>query len=285
MPKIRYSAVEEIPLDKLVIHKDNFMRDVPDDEQKAFEKQIAEQGVETPIYITKEPDKNGNYEILNGARRFRASKKAKFSTIPCKRVLTDLTDWVRARVMVAGNDWAKNYSPENRKQVIQIWFKEIEIIQDERGGAFGNQYSSVREFKTPLRLRIHELFGWPLRTVDRDLSEIRKEIFSKKKKPIKELPDLLDGEILYFNNRVSDWWSSELQKKQLLQDLKNEQDAIKKKITKISETQKKYTRDFKKVGGLQTYVRLAIKKDPALKKIKGLKEFIEEEIKKEKKSK
>jgi len=49
--KIEYSPVKNIRIDDLVLHKDNFVREVDRESQKVFEEAIAEQGVEVPILI------------------------------------------------------------------------------------------------------------------------------------------------------------------------------------------------------------------------------------------
>lgn len=276
MEKILYSEIKLIKLDDLAIHKDNFFRDVDRESQKEFDADVAAQGVQDPIVLTKEKNANGQYEILNGARRFRASKKAGFKTIPAKHVLSELTDIVRARVMVAQNGFAKDYTPENRKRVILIWFGKDEVLQDDRGGSYGNKFSSRKEFKTPIRRKIMDMFGWPLGTVNRDLKELRDELKKDMKKPPKELPELKDGEIRYFNNRILDWWEAEKQKMKVKADLRKEIDSYKERLNKISKKQSEHKKDFGKVGGFDHYLKYAIQKDPDIKKLKDLKKFVEE---------
>lgn len=276
MEKILYSEIKQIKIDDLAIHKDNFFRDVDRESQKEFDSDIASQGVQDPIVLTKDKNSNGLYEILNGARRYRAAKKAGFKTIPAKHVLSELTNHVRARVMVAQNGFAKDYTPENRKRVILIWFGKDEVLQDDRGGSYGNKFASRKEFKTPIRRKIMDMFGWPLGTVNRDLKELRDELKAQDRKPPKELPELLDGEIRYFNNRILDWWEAEKQKSNVKASLRKEIDTYKERLNKISKKQSEYKKDFGKVGGFDHYLKIAIQKDPEIKKLKDLKKFIEE---------
>lgn len=275
MIKVEYSEPKSIKIDDLAVHRDNFLRDVDRESQKVFEEAIAIQGVKVPISITREKNSQGKYEILNGARRFRAAKKAGHKTIQCELVLSELTDPVRAQVMVAENGFAKDYTPENRKKVILIWFSKDEILSDDRGGAYGNQYSGRKEFKTPIRKKIMDLFGWPLGTVNRDLAELRSELKEESKKPLTELPDLQEGEITYFNNRVLDWYEGEKQKDKIKADARKAMDEYNARIGKINKKQGEFKRDFKKVGGFENYLVLAVKKDPAIKGNKELKKYIE----------
>lgn len=278
MNKVEYSTVKSFKIDDLVVHKDNFHREVDRESQKVFEDAIAQQGVEVPIILTKDKNAQGKYEILNGARRYRAAKKAGHSSILGKTVLTELDERTRAFVMIKENGFAKDYSPENRKRVIRIWFSENEILSDDRGGAYGNQYSSRKEFKIPIRKKIIDLFGWPLGTVNRDLAELRSEIKEASKKPIKELPELKDGEIIYFNNRVNDWYEGEKQKEKIKADARKAMDEYQARISKINKKQGEFKKDFGKVGGFNNYLAIAVKKDPAIKGNKELKKYIETKV-------
>lgn len=278
MEKILYSEIKQFKIDDLEVHKDNFLREVDRESQKEFDADVAAQGVQDPIVLSKEKNSRGCYEILNGARRYRAAKKAGYKTIPGKQVLSELTEMVRARVMVAQNGFAKDYTPENRKRVILIWFGKDEVLQDDRGGSYGNKFSSRKEFKTPIRKKIMDMFGWPLGTVNRDLKELRDELKKDSKKPPKELPELKDGEIRYFNNRILDWWEAEKQKFKVKADLRKEIDTYKERLNKISKKQSEHKKDFGKVGGFDHYLQYALQKDPDIKKLKDLKKFIEEKV-------
>lgn len=263
-----------------MVHRDNFLRDVDRESQKVFEEAIADQGVEVPIILTKGKNKNGKYEILNGARRYRAAKKAGIKKIPAKHLLSDLEDEkVRAWVMVKENGFAKDYTPENRKRVIQIWFSKEEILRGDRGGNYGNQYTDQKVVKTPIRKKIMDLFGWPLGTVNRDLAELREELKGEGKKPITELPELLEGEIIYFNNRVLEWYESEKQVEQIKSEARKAMDSYNARIQKVKSKVSAFKKDFKKVGGFENYLSIAVKKDPAIKGNKDIKKFIEDRLK------
>jgi len=228
--------------------------------------------------LSKEKNSQGKYEILNGSRRFRAAKKAGHKTIIAKHVLSEMDEKTRAHVMIKENGFAKDYSPENRKRVIQIWFTKDEILSVDRGGAYGNQYSSRREFKVSARKKIMDLFGWPLATVNRDLKELRDELKAQDKKPITELPELMDGEVIYFNNRVLEWYESEKQIEKIKADARKAMDDYNARITKVKSKLGTFKRDFTKVGGFENYLALAIKKDPAIKGNKELRKYVEEKV-------
>lgn len=60
MEKILYSEIKQVKLEDLVIHKDNFFLDLDRESQKEFDADVATQGVQDPIILTKEKMQTAN---------------------------------------------------------------------------------------------------------------------------------------------------------------------------------------------------------------------------------
>lgn len=112
-----------------------FKRDPEVEEQKAFESEIAAQGVRDPIIITKE------YEILNGLRRTRAAWKAGHKTIPA-RVAHPENDFQVTNLIVAYNANRKQpYTWEEQTALILQHFPKDYLLSDGRASdKYGTKY-------------------------------------------------------------------------------------------------------------------------------------------------
>jgi ParB family chromosome partitioning protein len=86
------SAMQDIPLTYIQESKTNPRRQFDETQLAELAENIRRHGVLQPILIRPMPgDEAGRYELVAGARRFRASKLAKRETIPvCVRELTDV---------------------------------------------------------------------------------------------------------------------------------------------------------------------------------------------------
>src|SRR5580704_14115565 len=85
------SSIQDIPLAKIRESKTNPRRVFDDTKLAELADNIRQHGVLQPILVRPMPDgEAGFYELVAGARRFRASQLAKRDTIPaCVRELTD----------------------------------------------------------------------------------------------------------------------------------------------------------------------------------------------------
>lgn len=81
------TAVEEMPIDKLVGFEDHPFHVTEDEEMEALVESIEQNGILSPLIVR--PIENGKYEIVSGHRRKHAAELAGLTTVPvCKRELS-----------------------------------------------------------------------------------------------------------------------------------------------------------------------------------------------------
>lgn len=81
------TAVEEMPIDKLVGFEDHPFHVTEDEEMEALVESIEQNGILSPLIVR--PIENGKYEIVSGHRRKHAAELAGLKTVPvCKRELS-----------------------------------------------------------------------------------------------------------------------------------------------------------------------------------------------------
>src|SRR5215472_11186939 len=85
------SSIQDIPLTKIRESKTNPRRVFDDTKLAELAENIRQHGVLQPILVRPLPNgEAATYELVAGARRFRASKLAKRETIPA--IVRELTD-------------------------------------------------------------------------------------------------------------------------------------------------------------------------------------------------
>src|SRR2546426_9538652 len=96
------SSIQEVPLAKIRESKTNPRRFFDEAKLAELADNIRQYGVLQPILLRPLPDgEAGTYELVAGARRFRASKLAKRDTIPA--TVRELTDAQALELQGIGN--------------------------------------------------------------------------------------------------------------------------------------------------------------------------------------
>lgn len=128
-PEYILSDPVEVSIDKLTLHPKVHAREVDPDEQRRFDKDIAQHGVRDPIIVTP-----GN-EILNGRRRFTAAKKADRKKILVRYVKSELTDTALRQIIFGMNNQAKNWSFEEQVANVIKEYGRNTLLATQAGGS------------------------------------------------------------------------------------------------------------------------------------------------------
>ncbi|WP_016759965.1 ParB/Srx family N-terminal domain-containing protein [Leptospira weilii] len=184
--KIDYSDSFQIKQSDLIKHPNLISREVPKEEEDAFNENIKNNGVTEAIIVVKHPTKNGKYWLLNGDRRSKGNKKANHPTILAKMVLSDLTDDVRRYVMYSVNNSGLAMSDEDTVKAIIKEFGKERILKEFRGNISPEER---KKLGPPLSEVLTKTFGRSQRTNQRYLKAAKAILSGNEPTPI-QLKDL-----------------------------------------------------------------------------------------------
>jgi hypothetical protein len=273
-----------IKADQLEPHPWNFERKPESTDEKAdwmnFKLSIWRDGVwpDKPILISKTKNENGNYQILRGRRRWKAVSeglklgKIASDKIPCVQLLSDESTLLEA--IYGDNDTPFKYRPSDRYRIIKERWGIKAVLAVNSGG----DRVKTMDVKESLADVIHKAIpSWSLDTIKKDLANLRK----LHREEMDAYPDLSEDKIEKLNHQVLSWWE---RRKMIIQIEAEKEQAIqtyKKRIEKVSREMSDFNKGFPIAGGVERYILAHIdSKRPefsALKKIKGLKEYIKKE--------
>ena len=114
---------------------------ITDSELAELTASIRAQGLLQPILVRPHPDRHGHYQIVAGERRWRASKLAGLSALPC--FIRPMTDADASAAALVENLQRQDLNPIEEAQGFKHLLDDFGLTQEELGKAIGKSRSHV----------------------------------------------------------------------------------------------------------------------------------------------
>ena len=128
-----------VNVDKISLSRFQARTDISDESLEELTASIRSQGVIQPLIVRK--TSAGNFELVAGERRLKASKKAGLSEVPV--VVKDLTDEEIIKMGLIENLQREDLNPIDEARGIQRLQKEFNLTQDDLGKSLGKSRAAV----------------------------------------------------------------------------------------------------------------------------------------------
>ena len=138
-PGKKGDAVLEVSLDKIRANPRQPRKEFDEGSLKELAESIKSQGVLQPILV--EEIAPGEYSIVAGERRFRASKLAGLTQVPV--LVKDFTDMQRLEVSLIENIQRENLNPIEEAKAYAYLIQEAGITQEELAKRVGKNRSTI----------------------------------------------------------------------------------------------------------------------------------------------
>ena len=126
-------------VDKISLSRFQARTDISDESLEELTASIRSQGVIQPLIVRK--TSTGNFELVAGERRLKASKKAGLSEVPV--VVKDLTDEEIIKMGLIENLQREDLNPLDEAKGIQRLQKEFDITQEDLGVSLGKSRTAI----------------------------------------------------------------------------------------------------------------------------------------------
>ena len=134
-----YGRIVEIPLEQLHPFKNHPFRVVDDEHMQKTAESIRDYGVLVPGLVRPRPE--GEYEIISGHRRKRASEIAGKTTMPV--IIRDLNDAEANQIALIENLQRENLNPIEEAQGYQTLMQQFQMTQEEVAKTVGRSRPAV----------------------------------------------------------------------------------------------------------------------------------------------
>lgn len=131
-------GIEEIDLELLDPMLDQPRQSFDDDSISELAQSIKQEGVISPLIVIKMDDR---YSIVAGERRFRASKLAGLSSVPC--IVKDLSDEQIYKLSLIENIQRENLNPIDEAEAYQRLIEKFNYTQEQLADGLGKSRSSI----------------------------------------------------------------------------------------------------------------------------------------------
>ena len=128
-----------VSIDKISPSRFQARTDISEESLEELTASIRSQGVIQPLIVRKAAA--GNFELVAGERRLRASKKAGLSEVPV--VVKDLTDEEIIKMGLIENLQREDLNPLDEAKGIQRLQKEFNITQEDLGASLGKSRTAI----------------------------------------------------------------------------------------------------------------------------------------------
>ena len=128
-----------VNVDKISLIRFQARTDISDESLEELTASIRSQGVIQPLIVRK--TSAGNFELVAGERRLKASKKAGLSEVPV--VVKDLTDEEIIKMGLIENLQREDLNPLDEAKGIQRLQKEFDITQEDLGVSLGKSRTAI----------------------------------------------------------------------------------------------------------------------------------------------
>ena len=131
-------GIEEIDLELLDPMLDQPRQSFDDDSISELAQSIKQEGVISPLIVIKMDDR---YSIVAGERRFRASKLAGLSSVPC--IIKDLSDEQIYKLSLIENIQREDLNPIDEAEAYQRLIEKFNYTQEQLADGLGKSRSSI----------------------------------------------------------------------------------------------------------------------------------------------
>ena len=154
-------GVREVPIELIHRNPAQPRRHFSEAEIGELEASIRDKGVLQPILLRPSPKTAGEYEIVAGERRWRASQKAGLTAMPA--LVRDLTDDKALEIAIVENVQREDLNAMEEAQAYRALMDRLAYTQDRAAAAVGKSRSHVantlRLLALPETVQDHVLYG------------------------------------------------------------------------------------------------------------------------------
>lgn len=130
-----------LPVDQIYPNPDQPRRTFDDQAMDDLTASIAEKGVIQPLIVRKKPSANGNFEIVAGERRWRASQRAQLHEVPV--IVREFSDVEVLEVAIIENIQRSDLNAIDEAAGYQQLMDKFGRTQEEMGKALGKSRSHI----------------------------------------------------------------------------------------------------------------------------------------------
>lgn len=134
-------AIIEIPLSKIVPNKNQPRHNFNEESLSDLSDSIREFGIIQPI-VVRSIDKEDNYEIISGERRFRASVLLGLNTIPCI-INPEIDDLASLEMALIENIQRDDLTPIELSHTFKQLIEEFKITHEELAKRIGKSRAAI----------------------------------------------------------------------------------------------------------------------------------------------
>ena len=131
-------AIQVIPLEDIITNPDQPRKNFSEDSLKELAESIRSKGVIQPIIVEQ---RGGNYIIVAGERRFRASRLAEMVTIPA--IVRDFSEEEKLEIALIENIQREDLSPIEEAMAYRHIMDAMEFNQQEIADKVGKKRSTI----------------------------------------------------------------------------------------------------------------------------------------------
>ncbi|MDA9208356.1 ParB/RepB/Spo0J family partition protein [Octadecabacter sp.] len=146
-------ADRSIPIEKIYPNPDQPRRTFDDQAMADLTASIAEKGVIQPLIVRRKQSPNGEFEIVAGERRWRASQRAKLHDVPV--IIRDFSDLEVLEVAIIENIQRSDLNAIDEAAGYKQLMEKFGRTQDEMGKALGKSRSHIANAVRLLTLPPH----------------------------------------------------------------------------------------------------------------------------------
>ena len=132
------TVVRDISIDEIDPNMDQPRKEFDKDALEQLSQSIQEAGVLSPILVV---ENNGRYRIVAGERRYRASRLAGLSTIPC--IVRNLTNVQQMEAALIENLQREDLNPIEEAMAIRSLMSECDYTQEQAAKRLGKSRPAI----------------------------------------------------------------------------------------------------------------------------------------------
>jgi ParB family transcriptional regulator, chromosome partitioning protein len=148
LDKVR--AAKEVPVEQLRPNRYQPRQDWNQEAMENLTASVREKGILQPILVRRDPDKEVEFEIIAGERRWRAAQMAQLHEVPV--VIKELTDAESMEIAIIENIQREDLSPIEEAEAYHRLMEEFDYIQESLSKKVGKSRSHVANLMRLLAL-------------------------------------------------------------------------------------------------------------------------------------
>ncbi|MDH3665835.1 MAG: ParB/RepB/Spo0J family partition protein [Paracoccaceae bacterium] len=134
-------APQSLPIERLHSNPDQPRRDFPEAELDELAASIRQRGIIQPVVVRPDPERQGDYQIVAGERRWRAAQRAQLHEIPV--VIRDIDDRTVLEVAIIENVQRTDLNPIEEARGYSDLIERFSYTQEEMADIVGKSRSHV----------------------------------------------------------------------------------------------------------------------------------------------